>query len=116
MNRPLFARVIAKRLNDAVPLTPDPDVRVALLSAASFLYTRLTEAAIDGCHHCNEVAPPAPCRWCGLLGTAEPPDAPPPKRAVCLKCNASYTWVGDLPPLFGAFYYCDCGGILDRCR
>ena len=35
--------------------------------AIAFLETRLTDAAIHGCHHCDEGdRAGAPCWWCGL--------------------------------------------------
>jgi hypothetical protein len=46
--------------------------RAAMTQAINFLTNRLTEAALAGCHHCDETEPPAPCFWCGLKGQAKP--------------------------------------------
>lgn len=42
----------------------------AVEAALDFLETRLTDAAIHGCHHCGEVERGAPCHWCGLAERA----------------------------------------------
>lgn len=39
--------------------------------AIEFLEHRLTEAAIEGCHHCGEKHEGQPCWWCGLKEQGE---------------------------------------------
>lgn len=34
--------------------------------AIAWLEASLTDAALDGCHHCGEREAGEPCRWCGL--------------------------------------------------
>lgn len=56
----------ALRANGAnVPM----DVQVAATRAVRFLRNRLTQAAIHGCHHCDEGERGKPCWWCGLKNT-----------------------------------------------
>jgi hypothetical protein len=67
------ARPVIAQLERALSATTGGAMTQAAMQAAiEFLTTRLTEAAIDGCHHCDEVGPPSPCRWCGLLGVGKP--------------------------------------------
>jgi hypothetical protein len=48
------------------PVASDPAVRRAI----DFLRANLTDAALDGCHHCGEGdRQDAPCWWCGLRDT-----------------------------------------------
>lgn len=57
--RDMFAGPVIKALE-----TLDQDEPV--LRAIDFLRSRLTDAAIAGCHHCGEGESSAPCWWCGL--------------------------------------------------
>lgn len=53
-------------------LRPDQsDARERLDFVIEFLQQRLTEAAISGCHHCNEGQSGSPCWWCGLANQIE---------------------------------------------
>lgn len=51
-----------------------------------------TEAAIEGCHHCNEVTVGKRCWWClTLRAAAEGRDTPPPKETTvdhCPRCDS----------------------------
>lgn len=48
---------------EALRTLPHPEAH----EAADFLERRLTDAALDGCHHCDEGdSTDAPCWWCGL--------------------------------------------------
>jgi hypothetical protein len=44
----------------------------ANVRAIQFLESSLTDAALDGCHHCGECETGEPCSWCGLKTEGTP--------------------------------------------
>lgn len=64
-----FAGSLIKDIGSALNQEQTPAIRALLRRVNRFLKNRLTEAAIEGCHHCDEDEPPAPCHWCGLKST-----------------------------------------------
>ena len=56
-----FAGVLLTAMDD-----PRVDPKTLLAAIRWFLRNRLTEAAIAGCHQCDEGEKGTPCWWCGL--------------------------------------------------
>jgi hypothetical protein len=63
-----YARDLIEALKelDADILSMELEGFEAVGQAIQFLETRLTEAAIDGCHHCGDGYEGEPCHHCGL--------------------------------------------------
>ncbi len=61
-----FGQAIRMQCVQALHHGAEADKNAALLAAADFITERLTEAAIEGCHHCGEGDKGSPCWWCGL--------------------------------------------------
>lgn len=69
MNEQDYANYHMRRLKAATQRTParlPQEVQDAVRGVLQFMERRLSEAAKEGCHHCDEVGPGEPCRWCGL--------------------------------------------------
>lgn len=62
-------RDLTKALRAAPAGSVPADVQTQATLAIRFLQRRLTEAAIHGCHHCDEGERGAACWWCGLKNT-----------------------------------------------
>jgi hypothetical protein len=71
MPRDKFAGPVIAALNELQRTAPHESVERALL----FLRSCLTDAAVEGCHHCGEGEEPgSPCWWCGLHNKRRPVD------------------------------------------
>lgn len=66
--KPKFAAPIIAGLERAKAYASlDPvGAAIAMDEAIDFLRMRLSDAARDGCHHCDETQPAHICWWCGL--------------------------------------------------